>query len=173
MPDGLRVWLVTRYEEARAVLVNPALSKDSRKAAPLHDRQEEQGTRRTFLDKVLQSHMLNMDPPDHTRLRKLVAKAFTLRRVELLRPTIERIVAGLLDELAGQDEVDLLVTFAFPLSLAVVGELFGVPEAERTDFHTLSNRIAFGIDPAAMGAASVEMAGYLKDLIAQACPSPG
>lgn len=114
MPDGLRVWLVTRYADARVVLVNPVLSKDSRRASPLHDRQQQdEGTQRTFLATVLESHMLNMDPPDHTRLRRLVSKAFTLRRVELLRPRIEEIVAGLLDDLSGRNQVELLDAFLF------------------------------------------------------------
>jgi cytochrome P450 len=168
MPDGLRVWLVTRYEDARAALVSPALSKSSRRASPLHDQQErDEGGQRAFPATVLESHMLNMDPPDHTRLRRLVSKAFTLRRVELLRPRIEEIVARLLDDLSAQDEVELLDAFAFPLSAAVIGELFGAPETERTHFRGLFKSIAFGTDPDAVGKAFLAMAEYLTELVAR------
>lgn len=167
MPDGLRVWLVTRYADARAALVSPALSKDSRRASPLYDRQErDQGRQRTSTATGLESHMLNMDPPDHTRLRRLVSKAFTLRRVEELRPRIEEIVAGLLKELSGRDQVDLLKAFAFPLSASVIGELFGAPEAETAHFRELFTSIAFGTDPEAIGKASLAMAAALTELIA-------
>jgi cytochrome P450 len=165
MPDGLRVWLVTRYADAREALTNPLLSKDSRRAAPLHDRQEQEGVRRTFLARVLQSHMLNLDPPEHTRHRRLVTREFTQRRVESLRPWIERVVGTLLAELAGRDRADLLGDFAFPLTVTVIGELFGVPADERARFRELSNGIAFGADPESTGAASVGMAEYLADLL--------
>jgi cytochrome P450 len=165
LPDGLRVWLVTRYADAREALTNPLLSKDSRRAAPLHDRQEQEGVRRTFLARVLQSHMLNLDPPEHTRHRRLVTREFTQRRVESLRPWIERVVGGLLAGLAGRDRVDLLGDFAFPLTVTVIGELFGVPADERARFRELSNGIAFGADPESPGAASVGMAEYLADLL--------
>ena len=72
-------------------------------------------------------HMLNSDPPDHERLRRLVNKAFTARRVEQLRPRITAITAGLLDDMSTQREVDLLAAFAFPLPVTVICELLGVP----------------------------------------------
>jgi len=166
-PDGLRVWLVTGHEEARTALAEPSLSKDSRRAAPLHaKRQQEEGTQPIVFHQALTSHMLNMDPPDHTRLRKLVTKAFTLRRVEQLRPRVAELVSGLLDRLSGRDSVELLEDYAFPLSLAVSGELFGIPEHEREHFRTLSNGIAFANGPAEVATASFEIAGYLTDLVA-------
>jgi cytochrome P450 len=166
MPDGLKVWVVTRYADAREVLTNPALSKDSQRAAPLHDEQEQQGVRRTLLAEVLTTHMLNLDPPDHTRLRRLVTKEFTPRRVETLRPWIESVADGLLDEMASKEQVDLLTAFAFPLVVTVICELFGVPIADRWRFRALSSDIAFGTDPEAIGKASEGMADYLQKLIA-------
>jgi cytochrome P450 len=165
MPDGLRVWLVTRYVDAREVLASARLSKDSPRAAPLHDRQERDGVQRTVLAEVLTSHMLNLDPPDHTRLRRLVSKEFTARRVEALRPWIERVVDGLLDDMARHDQVDLLGAFAFPLTVTVICELFGVPVADRDQFRERSSGIAFGVDPEAMGRASEGMADYLNELV--------
>lgn len=83
---------------------------------------------------ALVTHMLNIDPPDHTRLRKLVGKAFTAQRVAGLRPRIEEITSGLLDAVDGRDEVDLLREFAVPLPITVICELLGVPLAERDEF---------------------------------------
>ncbi|HEY4019680.1 MAG TPA: cytochrome P450 [Pseudonocardiaceae bacterium] len=165
MPDGLRVWLVTRYADAREVLASPKFSKDSRRAAPLHDQQEQEGVQRTFLAEVLTVHLLNVDPPDHTRLRRLIGKEFTARRVEQLRPWIEQVTDGLLDNMAGQDHVDLLGAFAFPLPVTVICELFGVPAADRERFRGLFNGIAFGASPDAIGRASEDMAAYLNELV--------
>src|SRR4029077_4187571 len=93
------------------------------------------------------------DPPDHQRLRKLVNKAFTARRVERLRPRITAITAGLLADMSaqtaqrgqgaqrGQPEVDLLASFAFPLPITVICELLGVPAGDRDDFRTWSAAI--------------------------------
>ena len=79
--------------------------------------------------------VLNLNPPDHTRLRWLVSASFTARRVQALRPAIETMVAGLLDDLAG--ESDFVRRFAFPLPVAVIGELLGVPAPDRPQFQTL------------------------------------
>ncbi|MFF5123667.1 cytochrome P450 [Dactylosporangium aurantiacum] len=81
--------------------------------------------------------MLTLNPPDHTRLRRLVSSAFTPRRVEALRPAIERMVQDLLDGMDGHDEVDFVEAFAFPLPVNVIGELLGVPAQERAGFQTL------------------------------------
>jgi cytochrome P450 len=79
--------------------------------------------------------MLTLNPPDHTRLRRLVSSAFTARRVQALRPAIERMVDDLLDRMNG--EVDFIESFAFPLPVNVIGELLGVPAAERAQFQSL------------------------------------
>jgi cytochrome P450 len=85
--------------------------------------------------------MLNSDPPDHERLRRLVNKAFTARRVDRLRPRITEITAGLLDDMSTRSEVDLLASFAFPLPITVICELLGVPVADQHDFRTWSATI--------------------------------
>ena len=93
---------------------------------------------------ALDLHMLNSDPPDHERLRKLVNKAFTARRVERLRPRITAITAGLLDDISAggvPPKVDLLASFAFPLPITVICELLGVPAGDRDDFRTWSATI--------------------------------
>src|SRR5262249_47492962 len=79
-------------------------------------------------------HMLSVDPPDHTRLRRLVSGTFSPRRVEALRPRVQAIVDDLLDQIAAQgpeSRVDLVAAYAFPLPFTVICELLGVPEPER------------------------------------------
>jgi cytochrome P450 len=70
---------------------------------------------------------LYIDPPDHTRLRKLVSKAFTPRAIDRLRPRIEQVAGELLDEMAGQGEADLITAFAVPLPRIAISELLGIP----------------------------------------------
>ena len=121
MPGGTPAWLITGYAEARAALNDPRLLKLPKGWRPERD----------SLLAALELHMLNLDPPDHERLRKLVNKAFTARRVSELRPRITTITAGLLDDMSTRREVDLLASFAFPLPITVICELLGVPTADR------------------------------------------
>ena len=128
MPGGTSAWLVTGYAEARAALADPRLRKNMPGWHPPPD----------SIFAALDVHMLNSDPPDHQRLRRLVNKVFTARRVERLRPRISAITAGLLDDMSTQAEVDLLASFAFPLPITVICELLGVPVGDRDDFRTWS-----------------------------------
>jgi cytochrome P450 len=118
------VWFVTRWDDARQVLADPTLSKVRPGAV-------------SYMD----SAMLFVDPPDHTRLRRLVASAFTARRTESLRPRIVQIAGELLDAVRGADEVDLIDAFAFPLPIQVICELLGVPVEDRDSFRLWSNAI--------------------------------
>ena len=139
MPSGNPVWLVTRYPDVRAALADPRLMKDPRKLAP------NWGTGPDAVFAALDTHMLNSDPPDHERLRRLVTKAFTPRRVEQLRPRISEITASLLDAMAGRGELDLLEAFAFPLPITVICELLGIPDRDRDDFRSWTQVIlSFG-----------------------------
>ncbi|MGY2060689.1 cytochrome P450 family protein, partial [Nocardia gipuzkoensis] len=111
--------------------------------------------------------MLNSDPPDHTRLRKLVNKAFTPRQVAVLRPRIEQITTELLDEMQGHEVVDLLQAFAIPLPVTVICELLGVPVADRVAFQGWT-KILVGDAHSTLeqrGAAVVEMSAYLRELV--------
>jgi cytochrome P450 len=131
MPGGTPAWLVTGYAESRAALADPRLRKSVPGWHP------DPGSIYAALD----GHMLNSDPPDHERLRRLVNKAFTARRVERLRPRITAITAELLDEMSTQRDVDLLAAFAFPLPITVICELLGIPVADRDDFRKWSATI--------------------------------
>ncbi|MEV0992989.1 cytochrome P450 [Streptomyces sp. NPDC049949] len=130
MPYGEPAWLVTRYADARLVLGD---TRFSRAAAAAHD-EPRQSEGRT------DSGILGMDPPDHTRLRSLVAKAFTVRQVEKLRPQVRALTADLLDELeAAGPPVDLVDRFALPVPVAVICRLLGVPVEDRPRFRVWSD----------------------------------
>jgi cytochrome P450 len=157
MPGGVPAWLVTGYALGRAALADPRLLKMPRGWHPEPD------SRFAALDQ----HMLNSDPPDHHRLRTLVNKAFTARRVEQLRPRITAITAGLLDDMSTQREVDLLAAFAFPLPVTVICELLGVPAADRDRFRDWSASIVSAtVEPEVFQAHATAMVAYFRDLVA-------
>lgn len=148
-PDGTEVWLITRYGDARAALADPRLSKDPR---PLRSAQEEaavepagNGARASYAG-LTAAHLLLTDPPEHTRLRRLVSRAFTPRRIARLRPRIEAVTRYLLDKMAAEEEVDLLSAFAFPLPITVICDLLGVPHADRPLIHSWA-RLLRATDP--------------------------
>ncbi|MGC7099825.1 cytochrome P450 family protein [Amycolatopsis lurida] len=176
MPRGLRGWVITGYHEARALLADQRLSKNSARISELFQAQvddEVSAGPRTFASS-LTAHMLNSDPPEHTRLRKLVNKAFTPKSVDRLRPRIEQITEELLDRMEAEGgEPDLLEAFAFPLPITVICELLGVPEAERAEFRDWSNTLVSSDPAAAIEKASGELVVYLRDLIERKRAEPG
>jgi cytochrome P450 len=130
LADGHDAWLVVSHDAARAALHDPRLSKDMQTALASGDEVVAEG----LPGPALARHMLVVDPPDHTRLRRLVAAAFSTRRIEGLRSHVQAIVDDLLDGVAAQGPngpVDLVATFAFPLPFTVICELLGVPATER------------------------------------------
>jgi cytochrome P450 len=163
MPYGQRAWLVTRYADVRAALTDPRLYKDwAGKLTPPDWVADE-------VTAYLNMHLLNADPPDHTRLRKLVSKGFTPRRVAGLRPRVEVITASLLDaiEARGEDTVDLIEAFAFPLPVTVICELLGVPVEDQDQFRDWSHAVVGdSVDPGALRAAGEAMFGYFTKLVA-------
>src|SRR3984957_362818 len=166
MPHGGRVWLVTRYADVRAALADPRLHKDwaSKLTGPDWVPDEVTG--------FLNVHLLNADPPDHTRLRKLVSKAFTARRVAGLRFRVEAITASLLDALeartrAGEDTVDLISALAFPLPVTVICELLGIPARDQDQFRAWSNAIvADDGDAGSFRTSATAMFYYFTQLVA-------
>lgn len=131
--DGLRVWFVTRYAEARAALADPRLRKDG---PTLNDVMRERAVTDDppVFPSALGTHMLTKDPPDHTRLRGLVNKAFIPRRIEALRARTEEVAKELLDAMEGQDEVDLVTAFSHPLPMTVISEILGLQPDARSEF---------------------------------------
>ncbi|WP_414941078.1 cytochrome P450 [Amycolatopsis sp. cmx-11-51] len=134
-PSGCEGWLVTRYEDVRLIFSDPRFSRNL--LDPGAPCLIEPGDFSTG-----EHSILNMDPPDHTRLRKLSAPAFTVRRIAALRPRIQEIADDLLRVLAGQGPpVDLVETFAFPLPTAVMCEILGVPFEGKERFRQWSRVI--------------------------------
>jgi cytochrome P450 len=157
MPGGTPAWLVTGYTEARAALTDPRLLKLPRGWRPEPH----------SMLAAIELHMLNSDPPDHERLRKLVNKAFTARRVEQLRPRITAITTELLDDMSTRREVDLLASFAFPLPITVICELLGVPVADRDEFRAWSASIVSNtISPEVFQAHATAMTSYFRTMLA-------
>lgn len=129
---------------------------------------------------VVRNGMLDREPPDHTRLRSLVSKAFTPKRVEELRPTIQQIVDGLLDEAMEQEEFDLLATVLEPLPVTVIAELLGIPHEDRHRLRPWSAEIClmYELNPTEDYArraarASMEFGDYLAELSRARRAHPG
>ncbi|WP_232320570.1 cytochrome P450 family protein [Herbidospora daliensis] len=170
---GCEAWLITRYADAVTALTHPALAKDPALGSPEWFRAQ----LGLPLDhrSSLARHMLNADSPDHPRLRRLVSAAFTPRRVARLRARAEDLTEGLLAVMAAKDEADLVADLAYPLPIAIICDLLGVPESERAVFHQLASVIdsaaASEIDQIA--AATDGMERFLGDLVAHKRTHPG
>jgi cytochrome P450 len=176
---GAKVWLVTRYDEVRALVSDPRVSKDGRRMNELfalHSGRpagEEEPAGAGFHDD-LATHMLNSDPPRHTRLRSLVSKAFTSRRVEGLRPRIEQVADELLDAMPADREVDLVSAFTVRLPITIICDLFGIPGEEREDFRLWGTKlVGAGQDPGEVAEASRKMVDYANALIDARRARPG
>ncbi len=160
-PDGTPAWLVTRYEDVRAALADPRLSLDKRSGATGR-------YKGLSLPPALDANLLNMDPPDHTRIRRLVGRAFTPRRVEQLRAPIRRTADRLLDALGPHGSTDLVASYAAPLPITVICDLLGIPEGDRLDFRQWTDCLT-APDPARPDASKKAMAsmlGFLTRLVA-------
>ncbi|MGK5499915.1 cytochrome P450 family protein [Streptomyces sp. URMC 125] len=158
LPEGPVAWLVVGYEEARAALADRRLSKQWANASPA-----------LGMESVASGlSMLSTDPPDHTRLRKLVARAFTARRVEALAPRVREIADGLLDGMlrAPGRRADLIDAYAFPLPITVICELLGVPFLDQDAFRawtaTVVGDAPMGEKATARNAATEYLVGLLE-----------
>jgi cytochrome P450 len=165
-------WLVSRYADVNALLRDRRLGRTYLHVASHEDMGHPPDP--PELDPfwhLIRSGILDMEPPDHTRVRRLVSKAFTPRTVEALRPAIARIVDGLLDRVLGTGEVDLISTVAEPLPVEVIAELLGIPAEDRHHLRPWSADICrmYELHPttedrALSVRACVEFSDYLRDL---------
>lgn len=170
LADGHTAWLVLGHAEARAALNDPRLSKDMHAALARSGEVVAEG----LPGPALARHMLAVDPPDHTRLRRMAMPAFSRRRVDRLEERIRRIVDDLLDAVAARHGVvDLVAEYAFPLPFTVICELLGVPRADRADLgRWIRTLLAPGQGPEAV-AASDAVVGYLCALLELKRAEPG
>jgi cytochrome P450 len=175
-------WLVPRWADVNALL------RDSRRLGRtyLHRYTHEEFGRTPPPPEhepfhVLNGHgLLDLEPPDHTRIRRLVSKAFTPRMVESLRPVVRRLAEGLVAALAAEGGGDIVAALAEPLPVAVIAEMLGVPESDRHLLRPWSADITgmFELNPSEEAArravrASVEFSAYLRELIARRRAEPG
>ncbi|WP_058042433.1 cytochrome P450 family protein [Streptomyces roseifaciens] len=165
MPEGAEAWLVVGYDEVRATLNDPRLTKDWAKSS----------SDISLIRASVGPNMLVLDAPDHTRLRKLVAREFTPRRVEGMAPRVQQMTDELLDAMlaAPGRRADLVEALSFPLPMGVICDLLGVPDLDREAFRHWSN-IGVGAGPAEEKAtAAREVTAYLNALIAAKRREPG
>ncbi|HXA73179.1 MAG TPA: cytochrome P450 [Acidimicrobiales bacterium] len=140
-------YCVNGYAESQAVLRDPRLGRGVGIEDSSMDIFGNTGSRRGEFFDAGQHNMLMADPPDHTRLRRLVSRSFTTRQVDRLRPAIHELVDTLLDDLARRGEVEFMSEFALPLPMAVIGELVGVPAEDRAGLQPKVRAAARGIEP--------------------------
>ncbi|MEU0514609.1 cytochrome P450 [Amycolatopsis sp. NPDC006125] len=166
LPYGEPGWLATRYEDVKVVLGDPRFS---RAASLQHDEP------RMRPQPSQPGGILSMDPPDHSRLRRLVQKAFTVRRIEQLRPRVQEIAGGLVDAMLDQGPpADLVEAFALPVPVTVICELLGVPYEDRVDFRHWSDAFlsTTKFTPEEVADCTGRMHAYLEGLIAQRRAEP-
>ncbi|MFJ8957554.1 cytochrome P450 [Streptomyces sp. NPDC102381] len=147
------VWLVTRYDLARELLADLRFSRRRDDDGPVA--------------------AVDSDPPDHTRIRRLVRKAFTHRRIEELRDWVQALVDGMLDGLETDRPIDLLDRFAYPLPIAVICEMLGAPAKDRADVRARTEKILAGEVEENREDVYARTKEYIVDLIAQKRRAPG
>ncbi len=170
--SALGFWVLSRYDDCQQLLRHPGVGKDfsgAANAVGLTDEQRAQQAR--FRNDS--SNMLTADPPDHTRLRGLVTRAFTPRTLETLRARIVALVDELLDGF-GTGEVDVMDALAFPLPVTVIGEMLGVPANDRPGLRPLVRAVTavleLAVTPEALDeatAADIRLEEYFADLVAE------
>jgi len=170
-------FVLTEYETSQGVLRDPRFSVDPRNMSEtpvLTDGSV--GLAGRGLDQM----MLFVDPPDHTRLRSLVAKAFTPRVINLMQSRIDELVNGLLDRMDAAGEADLVGEYAYPIPVAVICEILGIPEEDRSSFKEWAWDIAPVIDPFVSAAdmekivvAGMGLVDYFNQLIQQRSKEKG
>ncbi len=171
---GQQAWLVTRYDDVARVLKDETFAKDTRNAWT-----PEQLKKAPWLPPMfrpLQNNLLSLDPPDHTRLRALVHKAFAPRMVERMRAETHTLAHELVDKMAAEGgTVDLIERFALPLPITIIGRILGVPEKDNAKFHRWTSafvslgswRHAFLKVPAVL-----QFIRYLRNLVRQRAEVP-
>lgn len=142
MENGRTTWLITRYEDALAILKDQRFIKDFRRLLTPEQLAQSQGN----LYHMMNTHLLSFDPPDHTRLRALVNISFTPRLIEQWRERIQAVTDELIDAMEQNNtrEVDLIDAFAFPLPIVVITEMLGIPTEDRASFREWSNALLDG-----------------------------
>jgi cytochrome P450 len=167
MPSGDPAWLVSRYGDIRELLSDPRLSRN---------RNQPDAPRITADNSMFQDPNVSMDPPDHPRMRRLIARAFTAARIERLRPRVQEAVDRFLDETeAHGSPVDLATTLTFPLAIKTLCELLGVPLADQERFRGFTDPFlsVSKYSGEEMAASNQALFGYICGLVEAKRSNPG
>lgn len=169
---GFGMWVLTRYADVMAVLRDPRFSAQRRSADVVQEVLEIFPQEGEMSPLVRANTMLSSDPPDHTRMRTLVNKAFTPRAVEAMRPRIQAIVDSLLDAAQERGGMDVIADLAYPLPVIVIAEMLGVPPEDRDQFKRWSDDVVTTIEPVLSPEAqqraqraSLELAEYFRGIV--------
>ncbi len=176
--DKSKYWLITRYEDVHSILKDMSYEKQLQRWKQVNpmvkmipEVSKLMGTRAKW--------MLNMNPPDHTRLRGLVNRAFTPKMVNEMRPHIQEIADYIIDRLQDKEEFDLVADFAFPLPVVVIAEMLGVPREDREQFKLWSHALTDTLEPEPniekmkqANKATEELYEYLRPLVAERRKNP-
>ncbi len=170
-PGGRASWYLFRYEDVGNALKEPRFIREARRIFP-RDAFAPIPKEQSAFWEMTDRWMLFRDPPDHTRLRSLVNKAFTPRITERTAPRIQAVADDLLDRVVGTGKMDLVLEFAFPLPVIVIAEMLGVPPADRERFRAWSMALAAAIDVKQSSAAyaegnraTLELTAYLREIV--------
>jgi cytochrome P450 len=165
------LWVASSHAGVQALLRDPSCSSDERRRTVVVESDEEEDT----FPPMVQDLLVFKDPPDHTRLRKLIVRAFTSRQIQSIQPRAIEIVDGLLDDALALGEFDVIEDLGHPLAVQIICELLGVPFADRHMFSEWGAALARVLDPgvlrtpeqdAVAGAAAESFGAYFEDLIA-------
>jgi cytochrome P450 PksS len=168
------VWLVARYNDVASLLKDERLVKNQRSVLSAQEvARFDMPTPRSL--RAIERNMLDLDPPDHTRLRALVHKAFTPRLVEQIRGRVQTLADELIDKMQRKDQVDLIAEYALPIPLTIISEILGIPTCDQHKFHQWTNRVV-SIQSPTQGLfaipAIMSFARYLQKLFVQRRDEP-
>lgn len=162
--SGNTFWFFTNYEDVVAILRDQRFIKQARSLPPaIRSRYIMEDADPLF--EAINHHLLNLDAPDHTRLRSLVHRGFTPRSIQALIPRIEAIASELLDHMADKREGDLIEDFAFPLPITVIAEILGVHAERRNDFRQWTRALLFGASEEEARLSVMQFVQYINGLI--------
>jgi cytochrome P450 len=180
-PLGFHVF--TRYDDCLTVLRHPQMSSDGRNATGYIEFLDQQPAAQKMAEALEGKRpFLVLDPPDHTRLRGLVSKAFTVRTVEGLRPRVQQVVDELIDVIQRKGEMEVIDDLAYPLPVIIICEMLGVPPSDHERFKDWSRDLARGLDPDFIQPADaierrfetvLAFHEYFRELIARRRANPG
>ncbi|MDA2386028.1 cytochrome P450 [Bacillus cereus] len=174
-------WVVLQYDDVVSILKDPRFLKDLRKFTPPHDKQKsfKENTPASKLFEWIMNmpNMLTVDPPDHTRLRRLVSKSFTPRMIEELRPRIQQISDELIAAVEKQGKMEIIADFAYPLPIIVISEMLGIPATDRNQFRKWTQELMnASVDPSqgtAVTATLEKFIHYIEVLLNEKRLNPG